>query len=887
MDNLTATQGLKITGLADTSAQAGYGVVSWSNGNTTYYVITAPNITSGGTGNSTLYVFEKTTLNQYFKKQTTVSIDALDSSPVTGSNNFGQTVILADLNNDGTPELIVGSPLSDQVFIYSLSSSGGNLTKTLVANISAPTSNQGLGSSLQALDINGDGHLDLAIGASIVNPVADSSGQVRGYGGAVYVLLGNGSTPQDTTLTATSSSTNLVLNGGTSLTGGNSSGSLNPSTGQPSSNPKTNYAYFDQVGGSLASLDFNNDGKLDLVIGAPGAAVGTGANATSNLGKVYVVFGQDGSPSVPNLSEMQAGQGVIFEGVLANGQAGWAVANGGDINKDGIDDLLIGAPFAYGNAGSAYIAFGSSNAYGVNNPLTYQLDPDVSDSRVFQYQGIANAVTNTNPFNPGSLGQAIGGIGDVNGDRTLPTGGDDILLGAPSSENALNQGQIYAAIGHPWLQGGLSLNVNDLRSDNGFIELNPNPAVGVGDVNGDGYADFINTNGQLTLGASTLSNVSQQRTFTLAGTLENNPAFFTSGDFNADGYQDIVALGTLGSNTGLIIYTGGGVTQNILGGQFLASPVSNIIQTTTGDINGDGYDDLLVLSSLSNSAEGQGQVTIYFGSASGLNNLLPPITQTINDPNVFRPGEDQAIQIADIDGDGTGEIMILAGGLYNESDSFFSSVFYWFPSVWKYGNQKLQIASSSLSPLQNPGSYSFVSSFTNFSRLSSGDINGDGYQDILLSSRLHLGGGQGSEETFEDYVFYGSEDLSDFGQNKFSLTSYTQALNSNSTNSSQTSTIVGDVNGDGFDDVLVDQFVSTSQGTLHLGSKTNPLTAKVTVQGLPNRTTPYQQGRAGDINGDGLDDFLMADQDNQLTYAIYGQDWEPQTATWNSNATVQ
>jgi hypothetical protein len=894
VDNLTATQGLKITGLADTSAQAGYGVVSWSNTDTTYYVITAPNITSGGTGNSTLYVFDQTTLNQYFKKQTTVIIDALDSSPVTGSNNFGQTVILADLNNDGTPELIVGSPLSDQVLIYSLSSNGGNLTKTLVATISAPTSNQGLGSSLQALDINGDGHLDLAIGASIVNPVADSSGQVRGYGGAVYVLLGNGSIPTNTPLATTNPSTYLVLDGGTSLTGGNSSGSLNPSTGQPSSNPKTNYAYFDQVGGSLASLDFNNDGKLDLVIGAPGAAVGMGANATSNLGKVYVVFGQDGSPSVPNLSEMQAGQGVIFEGVLANGQAGWAVANGGDINKDGINDLLIGAPFAYGNAGSAYIAFGSSNAYGVNNPLTYQLDPDVSDSRVFQYQGIANAVTNTNPFNPGSLGQAIGGIGDVNGDRTLPTGGDDILLGAPSSDNALNQGQIYAAIGHPWLQGGLSLNVNDLRSDNGFIELNANPAVGVGDVNGDGYADFINTNGQLTLGASTLTNVSQQRTFTLAGTLQNNPAFFTSGDFNADGYQDIVALGTLGSNTGLIIYTGGGVTQNILGGQFLASHVSNVIQTTTGDINGDGYDDLLVLSSLSNPNEGQGQVTIYFGSASGLNNLLPPITQTINDPNVYRPGEDQAIQIADIDGDGTGEIMILAWGWqYNQQ----AAISYLFPSIWQYTNQQLQqIDSPSLSSLETWSSTSidpfFPPTFINNNRLSSGDINGDGYQDILLSSRLLIDPEQvwldQEEEVFLDYVFYGSEDLSDFGQNKFLLTDYAYLdTNSNTTNSSQTSTIVGDVNGDGFDDVLVDQFVSTSQGTLHLGSKTNPLTAKVTVQGLPNRTTPYQQGRAGDINGDGLDDFLMADQDNQLTYAIYGQDWEPQTATWNSNATVQ
>jgi hypothetical protein len=901
VDNLTAAQGLKITGLANTNAQTGYGVVSWSNTSNTYYVITAPNITSGGTGNSTLYVFDQTTLNQYFKKQTTVSIDALDSSPVTGSNNFGQTVILADLNNDGIPELIVGSPLSDQVLIYSLSSSGGNLTKTLVATISAPTSNQGLGSSLQALDINGDGYLDLAISASIVNPVTDSSGQIRGYGGAVYVLLGNGSIPTNTTLTATSSSTNLVLNGGTSLTSGQINGTLNPSTGKPSSNPTTNYAYFDQVGGSLASLDFNNDGKLDLVIGAPAAAVGTGANATSNLGKVYVVFGQDGSPSVPNLSAMQAGQGVIFEGVLANGQAGWAVANGGDINKDGIDDLLIGEPFAYGNAGSAYIAFGSSNAYGVNNPLTYQLDPDVSDSRVFQYQGIANPVTNTNPFNPGTLGQAIGGIGDVNGDRTLATGGDDILLGAPSSDNALNQGQIYAAIGHPWLQGGLSLNVNDLRSDNGFIQINPNPAMGVGDVNGDGYADFINTNGQLTLGASTLSNVSQQRTFTLAGTLQNNPAFFTSGDFNADGYQDIVAVGTLGSNTGLIIYTGEGVTQNILGGQFLASPVSNVIQTTTGDVNGDGYEDLLVLSSLSNTAEGQGQVTIYFGSVSGLNNLSP-ITQSINDPNVSginQGATDQAFHTADLDGDGIDEIFVAASVGVSDGSNLVQYYNY-IPSIWNYTNGQLNLTASSLQAQtvwNDSGDFNLSNyQFPSIDRISSGDFDGDGNEDILYSLRFTALNsnpfpGFGMDQySIYDQVFYG-ETLSNFGQKSQLLNANNSPLDDEQLsllNSAQTSTAVGDVNADGFDDILVTQEYSYSSSILYLGGNGNTsLTHSIPIQGLPNRQTIYQTGQAGDINGDGYDDFLMADQDNQLTYAIYGQDWEPQTATWSSGVTVQ
>ncbi|MFM7577037.1 MAG: FG-GAP-like repeat-containing protein, partial [Microcystaceae cyanobacterium] len=623
VDSLSSVQGLSITGVPNATTQAGYTLSNWGN----YYALSAPNLSLGASGTSSVYVFQKTTLNQYFKKQTSVDITSLDGKPLTvdSTNDFGKNVLLYDLNNDGTPELIVSSPLSNQVRIYTLS---GN-SKTLQATLTV-SGNQSLGSALQVLDLDGDGNLDIAIGASTANPINDSAGNLAGYGGAVYVLKGTGSLPQNTTtLTNSTSLVNWVFNGAFNLTGEGNNGKLNPSTGQANSNQQTSTAFYDRVGNALAVLDLNGDGHQDLAIGAPNAAVGSGYMATANLGKAYVLFGNQ-NPSLSNLSQIGMGQGVTFQGVLASGQAGWEVANGQDVNKDGIADLLIGAPFAYGNAGSAYIAFGSNNAY--TNTTTVQLDPNISNSRVFQYQGVANPLGGSNVFNPGSVGQSLGGVGDINGDYKSKIGGNDIIIGAPSSNNGNNQGQIYAAIGHSWLQGGRSLNVSNLRGDNGFIELNANPAVGVGDVNGDGYADFVNTNGQLTLGASTLSNVSQQRTFTLAGTLQNNPAFFTSGDFNADGYQDIVAVGTLGNNTGLIIYTGGGVTQNILGGQFLGT-VPNVIQTTTGDVNGDGYEDLLVLSSLSNAAEGQGQVTIYFGSVSGLNNLSP-ITQSINDPNV-------------------------------------------------------------------------------------------------------------------------------------------------------------------------------------------------------------------------------------------------------------
>jgi hypothetical protein len=188
------------------------------------------------------------------------------------------------------------------------------------------------------------------------------------------------------------------------------------------------------------------------------------------------------------------------------------------------------------------------------------------------------------------VGQNLNGIGDINGDYGSITGGDDIILGAPSSNDGDGNSEVYVAIGHPWLQGGLSLNVNDLRSDNGFIVVNPYPGVSVGDVNGDGFDDFVNVSSsinpsgnQLTFGASTLTNVSGQRTYTLTANDSNLPAtnlitspstnLIAHGDFNADGYEDI-ASASINKNvqtTELLVNMGNSITSNIIAGQTLYS----------------------------------------------------------------------------------------------------------------------------------------------------------------------------------------------------------------------------------------------------------------------------------------------------------------------------
>lgn len=930
LDNPESTQKVvKITGgtpSTSASPQSGSSLSSWVGSTNTWYAIAAPNSTNGGgTNDSNIYVFDKTVIPN---NSSTVALNTLAASPLTGnsSDGFGETILLADLNGDGTPELIVGSPLSNQVKVYQLSGSGNNITISLIATINAPSAGQGLGSAVQVLDLNEDGKLDLAIGAPVVNPVSDPSNpqDIRGYGGAIYVLSGTqfnwSNTNASINLTATTSSTNWVFDGTTSFTSGSVNGKLNPSTGKPSSDPATNYGFYDGVGNAITTLDLNGDGHLDLVIGAPNAAV----SGTTNLGKVYVIFGNSGSlPS--SLASIGAGKGVTFEGNLALGQAGWAVANGGDINNDKISDLLIGAPFAYGNAGSAYIVFGSTNAFSSGG--TIYLDPNLTDSRVFQYQGVANPLSNSNPSNAGNVGQNLNGIGDINGDYGSITGGDDIILGAPSSNDGNGHSETYVAIGHPWLQGGLSLNVNDLRSDNGFILVNKYPGISVGDVNGDGFDDFVNSGSssqgnQLTIGASTLTNVSTQRTYALTANNSNLPstnliasprtALIAHGDFNADGYADI-ASGSInktdGKTTELLVNMGNPITNNVIVGQTLYSFASNntqnelsIIQTSVGDINGDGYDDLVVLTGTNYGQPLLGndyQINYFLGSASGLSSQFQHYSLgTLG----YVPG----IGVADINADGVSEVITLE---YEFGGSSVEVELQTQVSVYQFNNDiHLPLSELSLSFLNSPWTdnsnwygdgFEVTDSVAINSSISSGDFNSDGIEDVLVSiaqtSWSEVDGEQASP-IMRSTILYGTGKTNNFGQFQTNIIYNPNSWNLyEPTNLPSPSVAVGDINADGFDDILFDQGTPFNPSYIQLGSSeitpytptTPPNTSlnsntiilngsqnQIPIQGLPNRTLPYQTNAGGDVNGDGYQDIIITDTSNyDLTYVVYGQDW--------------
>ena len=321
-------------------------------------------------------------------------------------------------------------------------------------------------------------------------------------------------------------------------------------------------------------------------------------------------------------------------------------------------------------------------------------------------------------------------------------------------------------------------------------------------------------------------------------------------DIDADGMGDIIVAAPVAYDGGAIyIYygstTGPSREQKIYGpdesnGSFFGYAVSN-----TGDINGDGYDD--VISSIVNNKNGDYEAYLLYGSVTGLVEefevIADPYSGDNDDYTHFGVSVNKA---GDLNGDGYHEIVIGA-----DKDS--SSADYKGAAYVYYGTTT-GIDKTSHQLLPSDG----TTSGFGVAVAGDGDLNGDGYDDVLIGADYSSDGGYASGAIL---IYYGS--VSGLSSTHYKLT----ASDADSFDSfGDAISFAGDVDGDGFDDLISgssgdEKYLNDGAAYVYFGSATGISTIEVKLTASDGASGDGFSSEAvagvGDTNNDGYDDLLI------------------------------
>lgn len=482
---------------------------------------------------------------------------SIERSELDGSNGFlieavqsfddaGASVSAAgDVNGDGVGDLIIGADSSQRGESYVVFG-GGDVGASGRLRLADLDGNNGfvirgvdafefVGVSVAGVgDVNGDGTADLLIGASSFNTNGDE------FIEAAYVVFGGSGIGDGGVieLADLNGSNGFVLNG---------------------------IDERDFAGMSVSGAgDINGDGVDDLIIGADRAD----PNDLTDAGEAYVVFGGGsvGSTGLVELADLNGRNGFVVNGIDASDRLGSSVSGAGDINADGVDDLIIGARGADSNGaqntGQSYVVLGGGE---IGSSGVLELTGE-RPSDYFVINGI-----NSGDFS----GASVSAAGDVNDDGVA-----DLIISAPrANPNGTASGQIYLVFGGADIAPGGVVQLSSLDGSNGVV-LNgsldnfssPVEAIfpahsvsGAGDVNGDGIDDVI-------IGAS--------RTDYRGNFTGESYVVFGGSELGAGG---VVELADLDGTNGFVFF-----------GQEFTADAGGYAVSAAGDINNDGIDDVVI-----------------------------------------------------------------------------------------------------------------------------------------------------------------------------------------------------------------------------------------------------------------------------------------------------
>ena len=338
-------------------------------------------------------------------------------------DNAGAALAVGDISGDGIGDVLIGTPRSDGINNgerdageVALILGAANLPTTMIIadairTFYGATDSANLGNAVAVGDVDGDHVGDIIMGA----PKAD--GQQQGGAGAVYVFYGGARLPLMKAVDLETVAPGITLYGSQDA---------------------------GRFGAYLAAGDFNGDDFDDFAIAAPQEGK---QFDRFKAGVVYVFFGASGLEPNLEITFATTPPFTIFLttilGPHPDARAGRALA-AGDVNGDGVDDLLIGVT-AGAASGEVHVLFGGGTRLEPREDDPVDVDlatPDGPDEPQWDLRIVG-------PPADDGFGRALG-VADINGDGT-----QDILIGAPSSTFApgIATGRAYAIFGRPFEQG--------------------------------------------------------------------------------------------------------------------------------------------------------------------------------------------------------------------------------------------------------------------------------------------------------------------------------------------------------------------------------------------------------------------------------------------------